>query len=127
MDYSAEGKEAAQLTVAKSRVHILQRASGILVRFFLPLLWCWALEASITKVSSKGQVVIPIKVREAANIKEGEKLLTIALGDTIILKKISDKTFEETVKSVWSRVRQIGLTEEDVNVIIQEARTKGSP
>jgi len=85
------------------------------------------LEASITKVSSKGQVVIPIKVREAANIKEGEKLLTIALGDTIILKKISDKTFEETVKSVWSRVRQIGLTEEDVNVIIQEARTKGSP
>ncbi len=33
-------------------------------------------EASTTKVSSKGQVVIPANVRKAANIKKGEKILS---------------------------------------------------
>ena len=84
------------------------------------------MEASTTKVSSKGQVVIPTNVRKAADIKKGQKLLAVALGDVIILKKIFDKTFEETVKPIWVRVRQIGLTEEDINALIEEAKAKGS-
>ena len=81
-------------------------------------------EASTTKVSSKGQVVIPINVRKAAGLKEGEKILAIAFDDTVVLKRITTKTFEETVKPVWNRVRKLGLTEEDVNALIQEAKTK---
>ncbi len=84
------------------------------------------MEASTTKVSSKGQVVIPINVRKAAHIKEGERLLAIAIEDTIILKKIVDKTFEGTVKPVWTRIRQMGLTEKDVDDAIREARAQGS-
>ena len=82
------------------------------------------MEASTTKVSSKGQVVIPVNVRKAAGLKEGEKVLVIALGNTIILKRIVDKTFEETVKPIWSRMRQIGLMEEDVYGLIQEAKAQ---
>ena len=81
-------------------------------------------EASTTKVSSKGQVVIPINVRKAAGLKEGEKVLAIAFEDTVVLKKITEKTFEETFKPVWNKVRQLGLTEEDVDALIQEAKTK---
>jgi len=81
------------------------------------------MEASTTKISSKGQVVIPVGVRKAAGIKKGERLLAIAIGETIILKKVSDKTFEETVKQIWARVRQMGLKEEDVDAIIREAKT----
>jgi hypothetical protein len=43
-----------------------------------------------------------------------------------VLKKIVDKTFEETMKPIWARVRQLGLTEEDVNTLIDEARAKDS-
>jgi len=82
------------------------------------------MEASTTKVSSKWQVVIPVNVRKAAGLKEGEKVRAIALGNTIILKRIVDKTFEETVKPIWSRMRQIGLTEEDVDALIKEAKTQ---
>jgi len=85
------------------------------------------MEASTTKVSSKGQVVIPINVRRAAGIKEGESLLAIAIGDTVILKKIIDKTFEEVMKPIWARARRIGLTEEDINAIIKEAKAQSSP
>jgi AbrB family looped-hinge helix DNA binding protein len=83
-------------------------------------------EAATTKVSSKGQVVIPVNVRKAAGLKKGEKLLAVAFGDTVVLKKIVDRTFEETVKPIWDRVRRMGLTEEDVDALIQEAKTKGS-
>ena len=83
-------------------------------------------EASTTKVSSKGQVVIPVNVRKAAGLKKGEKIIAIAFGDTVVLKKLVDRTFEETVKPIWDKVRQMGLTEEDVDALIQEAKTKGS-
>jgi len=85
------------------------------------------LEASTTKVSSKGQVVIPLSVRRKAGIKEGERLLAIAVDDMIVLKRIVDKTFEETVKPIWDRVRQMGLTEEDVDAIIEEAKAQSRP
>ncbi|MBI2938402.1 MAG: AbrB/MazE/SpoVT family DNA-binding domain-containing protein [Thaumarchaeota archaeon] len=85
------------------------------------------IEASTTKVSSKGQVVIPANVRKAASLRKGEKLLAIAIDDTIVLKKIVDKSFEETMKPVWSRVRQMGLSEEDINALIEEARSENSP
>ncbi|MFB3888391.1 MAG: AbrB/MazE/SpoVT family DNA-binding domain-containing protein [Candidatus Bathyarchaeia archaeon] len=84
------------------------------------------IEASTTKVSSKGQVVIPANVRKAASLKKGEKILAIAIDDTVILKKIVDKSFEETLKTVWSRVRQMGLSEEDVAALIEEARAESS-
>ena len=79
-------------------------------------------EASTTKVSSKGQVVIPANVRKAASLKKGEKILAIAIDDTIVLKKIVDKSFKDTLKPVWEKVRKMGLTEEDVNVLIEKAR-----
>jgi len=94
-----------------------------LVRVFLFRLTCDG--SGYNKSILEGQVVIPISVRKAARIKEGERLLAIAVEDTIILKKIVDKTFEETVKLVWARVRQMGLTEEDTDDIIREARAKG--
>ncbi len=84
------------------------------------------MEASTTKVSSKGQVVIPANVRKAASLKKGEKILAIAIGDTIVLKKIVDRSFEETMKPIWARVRRMGLMEEEINALIDEAKAKDS-
>jgi len=43
---------------------------------------------SITKISSKGQVVIPQEMRK--NLKEGDKLVVIKNDGQIILKKMED-------------------------------------
>jgi len=83
-------------------------------------------EASTTKVSSKGQVVIPANVRKAASLKKGEKILAIAIDDTVVLKKIVDKSFEEAMKPIWSKVRQLGLSEQDIDALIEEARAESS-
>lgn len=83
-------------------------------------------EASTTKISSKGQVVIPANVRKAASLKKGEKILAIAIDDTVVLKKIVDKSFQEALKPVWTKAKSLGLTEEDVNALVEEARSQDS-
>jgi len=53
---------------------------------------------SITKISSKGQIVIPQDMREG--LSEGDKLVVIKNGQQIILKKMDDfdKNLEEDLE-----------------------------
>jgi len=53
---------------------------------------------SITKISSKGQVVIPQEMR--SHLKEGDKLVVMKNKDQIILKKADDfnKNLEEDLE-----------------------------
>ena len=53
---------------------------------------------SITKMSSRGQIVIPKDMREG--LSEGEKLVIIKNGQQIILKKMDnfDKNLEEDLE-----------------------------
>jgi len=55
-------------------------------------------EISITKISSKGQVVIPQEMRD--KLKEGDKLVVIKNDGQIILKKMEDfnKNLQEDLK-----------------------------
>lgn len=82
------------------------------------------MEASTTKLSSKGQVVIPLSVRKAAGLKKGETILALAIDGTVVLRKISDKSFQGTVKPIWNRVKQLGLGEEDIEALIEEAKAQ---
>ena len=56
------------------------------------------MEVAITKMSSKGQVVIPVEMR--TGIGEGEKLLIIQNDKQIIMKKASemDKNVAEDIE-----------------------------
>ncbi len=55
-------------------------------------------EIEITRLSSKGQIVIPLEMRKG--FKEGEKLMIIKTGDRIIIKKASDmdEQFKEDIE-----------------------------
>ncbi len=59
------------------------------------------MEINTTKMSSRGQIVIPLEMRK--DIKEGDKLIVIRNGDDIILKKsipdlaiLAEESFAET-------------------------------
>ncbi len=45
-------------------------------------------ETLITSLSTRGQIVIPQKIREELGLLEGEKFLVRGKKDTIILKKL---------------------------------------
>ena len=59
------------------------------------------MQIDTTKMSSRGQVVIPLEMRK--DIKEGDKLIVIRREDEIILKKsipesaiLSERSFAKT-------------------------------
>lgn len=55
-------------------------------------------EMDITRMSSKGQIVIPLDMRK--DIKEGEKLVIVKSANQIILKKASkmDEQLKEDIE-----------------------------
>ncbi|MEK6826323.1 MAG: AbrB/MazE/SpoVT family DNA-binding domain-containing protein, partial [Nanoarchaeota archaeon] len=62
------------------------------------------MEFGLTKMSSKGQVVIPAEMRE--DIAEGDKLIIIKNNDQFIMKKASDLD-----KSLWEDLEFARRTE----------------
>ena len=78
-------------------------------------------------MSSKGQVVIPESVKKSAGLREGDDLLVVAIGDTIVIKKLSKMTFEEVARPIWKTIRELGLGEEDINALIEEAKAATRP
>lgn len=70
------------------------------------------MEIQITKMSSKGQMVIPLEIRKKANIKEGETFSISTKNNLIVLKKISKElqkkeiqTFIE-IKNAWREIEE---------------------
>ena len=53
-----------------------------------------------TKASSKGQVVIPTRIRKRLDIKEGSVFAVAADRDVIILKKVDSHLSAEDLKSM---------------------------
>lgn len=68
--------------------------------------------------------MIPEAVKKAAGVREGEELLVVALGDTIVMKKLSAVSFEEVAKPIWRTVRAMGLSGEELDELIAEAKTQ---
>jgi len=65
----------------------------------------------ITKISSKGQIVIPQKLRNELNIKEGSVLVMDKMKDMIMIKKIDEdlvRQFKEGLEDLKSgRIRKV--------------------
>ncbi len=60
------------------------------------------MQIDTTKMSSRGQVVIPLEMRK--DIKEGDRLIVIRTNDEIILKKNISETAllsEKSLSEAW--------------------------
>lgn len=74
-----------------------------------------------TKMSSRGQVVIPKDLRR--DLEEGTSFIVLRSGTKILLKKIPiDKTWDEMMEENRKIVKRTGLKESEVPKIIQRFR-----
>ncbi len=79
----------------------------------------------VTSVSTKGQVVIPNKIRENMHLEPGTKLIVIQDGDNILLKPIKTpkKNQFEKIIALGDKVREeIGLKGKDIEEAIKNVR-----
>ena len=78
-----------------------------------------------TKMSSKGQIVIPEEIRKRLNLKTGAQFVVVGDKDVVILKNItppSIEEFDELITIARKAGEQAGLKKADIAKVIKKAR-----
>lgn len=78
-----------------------------------------------TKMSSKGQVVIPENIRKRLKLKAGSQFIVVGENDVVILKAIaapSMEAFDALIVEARRQARQAGLKRSDITDAIARAR-----
>jgi AbrB family looped-hinge helix DNA binding protein len=61
----------------------------------------------VTKVSDKGQVVIPKEIRDKLNLKVGTKLIVVATEDAVVLQKVELVAGKVRMREILDRIKVI--------------------
>lgn len=80
-----------------------------------------------TKLSSKGQVVIPEEVRRTLGLNEGDQFLVIGQGDAVILKTITPpkiEEFQELLSQARAEGRKARIRKADLKSAIARVRRR---
>lgn len=64
----------------------------------------------IVKVTSKGQLTIPARIRAAARMDKGSYLYMKALGRMVIMKKVDDLSLDDISSALQAIAKEKGLT-----------------
>ncbi len=78
-----------------------------------------------TRMSSKGQVVIPEAIRKRLNLKEGDQFVVLGEGDVVILKAITAPTlsdFDSLIDQARKQAEESGLKRSDIDKAVAKAR-----
>ncbi len=79
-----------------------------------------------TRMSSKGQVVIPEEIRDRLGLKAGTQFVVVGNRDVVILKAISApsvKEFNDLVGQARQQARRAGLRKSDVEAAVARVRS----
>jgi len=80
-----------------------------------------------TRLSSKGQVVIPEEVREQLGLRAGVQFVVVGEGDVVILKVISPPSkseFTSLLRKARSDARRAGIRKSDVAKAVRKVRSR---
>lgn len=83
--------------------------------------------AMITAMSTKGQIVLPKKIRSALNLDAGTQFIVFSDRGNILLKPITEpklSDFEAVLKKAKQWASENGLQESDIDDAIKAVRKK---
>ena len=91
------------------------------------------MDIEITKMTSRGQVVIPQDIRQNKELKEGERFLVYDVGDSIVLKRVKNlkkakniDEFEKIFSSMWKTAEAKGISQKIAEEEIKEYRKENA-
>jgi AbrB family looped-hinge helix DNA binding protein len=82
---------------------------------------------STTRLSSKGQVVIPEEIRMRLGLKEGAQFVVVGERDVVIFKSIAMPAlaeFDKLVRRARSAARKAGMKPADVRRAASKVRAR---
>jgi len=80
---------------------------------------------STTKMSSKGQIVIPEDIRRRLGLKTGAQFIVVGKNDVVILKSIAQPSmteFDQLISDARKQARKVGMKKSDITSAIQRVR-----
>ena len=80
-----------------------------------------------TRLSSKGQVVIPEEVRNDLGLREGDQFVVIGQGDAVILKVITPpklEDFQKLLSQARVEAKKAGIKKADLKSAIAKVRRR---
>jgi AbrB family looped-hinge helix DNA binding protein len=84
------------------------------------------MQIELTRISEKGQVVIPSSLRREMGIKKSDQFMIFGADGTVILKKIDKasikRSFEEISGPLQKAAKEMGLLREDLRRAIKDVR-----
>ncbi|MFZ5571810.1 MAG: AbrB/MazE/SpoVT family DNA-binding domain-containing protein [Thermodesulfobacteriota bacterium] len=84
-------------------------------------------DVETTKMSSKGQVVIPEAIRKKLQLKSGSQFIVVAEKDVVILKNITPPSIDEfdgLIVEAQKKAKMAGLKKSDIRDAISKVRGK---
>jgi AbrB family looped-hinge helix DNA binding protein len=82
-------------------------------------------EIATTKLSSKGQVVIPEEIRRRLGLETGAQFVVIGDRDVVVLKAIHPpemSQFDKLVGEARKAARRAGMKRSDIKTAVKEVR-----
>jgi len=79
-----------------------------------------------TKMSSKGQVVIPEGIRKSLHLEAGTQFVVLGEGDVVVLKTISPPSvgeFDSVIQRARAQAEEAGMSPDDVLQAIDDSRS----
>lgn len=83
---------------------------------------------SVTRMSSKGQVVIPEIIRRQLRLEPGTRFVAVANQEAILLRKVtppSMEDFDDLLDEVRKQARIAGLKQLDIADALTKVRQSG--
>lgn len=80
-----------------------------------------------SKMSSKGQVVIPEEIRKRLGLKAGDQFVVLGEKDTVILKAIYQPSLDEfdgLIAEARRQAREAGFKRSDISAAVAKVRRR---
>ncbi|MBP8620709.1 MAG: AbrB/MazE/SpoVT family DNA-binding domain-containing protein [Firmicutes bacterium] len=77
----------------------------------------------LAKITSKGQITIPVNIRRKLGVKEGDKVLFVEEGGKIYILNASMEALKEAQAAFAGEAERAGLkNEDDIVAMVKEIR-----
>jgi AbrB family looped-hinge helix DNA binding protein len=84
-------------------------------------------EVATTKLSSKGQVVIPEAIRKWLDLEVGTEFVVLGEGDVVVLRsipKVSMRDFDVLIERARRQAKSVGLKRADIAAAAKRSRKR---
>lgn len=81
-------------------------------------------QEEIVKVTSKGQVTLPSRLRAKAGLKKGSYIYMRPMGDLVLMKKVDDLGLKEISEILGKVAKEKGLTRALLDKEVEQIRNE---